>query len=169
MKKVFALLTFFTIQFLCSQQNDFVEININAQVLDYESQTGIQFSEVKFLNKNIGALTDDEGNFSLNYLQRSIENNDIFIISAHGYDTIKTTANNLYKFLNNTNKFFLNKANSSSLWFNEDDAKDNYIFGKVFSVKGPIQGASIKIKNSLIEAKSDFEGFLGLKQTLMML
>ena len=52
----------------------------------------IQFSEVKFLNKNIGALTDDEGNFSLNYLQRSIENNDIFIISAHGYDTIKTTA-----------------------------------------------------------------------------
>ena len=77
MKNVFALLTFFTIQFLCSQQNDFVEININAQVLDYETQTGIQFSEVKFLNKNIGALTDDEGNFSLNYLQRSIKNNDI--------------------------------------------------------------------------------------------
>ena len=166
MKKVFALLTFFTIQFLCSQQNDFVEININAQVLDYESQTGIQFSEVKFLNKNIGALTDDEGNFSLNYLQRSIENNDIFIISAHGYDTIKTTANNLYKFLNNTNKFFLKKANSSSLWFNEDDTKDNYIFGKVFSVKGPIQGASIKIKNSLIEAKSDFEGFFRIKANL---
>ena len=166
MKKVFALLTFFTIQFLCSQQNDFVEININAQVLDYERQTGIQFSEVKFLNKNIGALTDDEGNFSLNYLQRSIENNDIFIISAHGYDTIKTTANNLYKFLNNTNKFFLKKANSSSLWFNEDDAKDNYIFGKVFSVKGPIQGASIKIKNSLIEAKSDFEGFFRIKANL---
>ena len=166
MKKLFALLTFFTIQFLCSQQNDFVEININAQVLDYESQTGIQFSEVKFLNKNIGALTDDEGNFSLNYLQRSIENNDIFIISAHGYDTIKTTANNLYKFLNNTNKFFLKKANSSSLWFNEDDTKDNYIFGKVFSVKGPIQGASIKIKNSLIEAKSDFEGFFRIKANL---
>ena len=98
MKKLFALLTFFTIQFLSSQQNDFVEININAQVLDYETQTGIQFSEVKFLNKNIGALTDDEGNFSLNYLQRSVEKNDIFIISAHGYDTIKTTANNLYKF-----------------------------------------------------------------------
>ena len=166
LKKLFALLTFFTIQFLCSQQNDFVEININAQVLDYESQSGIQFSEVTFLNKNIGSLTDDEGNFSLNYIQKSIENNDVFMISAHGYDTIKTTASNLYKFLNNTNKFFLKKASNSSLWFNEDDTKDNYIFGKVFSVKGPIQGASIKIKNSLIEAKSDFEGFFRIKANL---
>ena len=166
MKKLFVILTFFTIQLLCSQQNDFVEININAKVLDYETQTGIQFSEVKFLNKNIGALTDDEGNFSLNYLQRSVENNDIFMISAYGYDTIKTTANNLYKFLDNTNKFFLKKADSSSLWFNEDDIKDNYIFGKVFSLQGPIQGASIKIKNTLIEAKSDFEGFFKIKANL---
>jgi tetratricopeptide (TPR) repeat protein len=163
LKKVFFLLTIFAIQFSYSQDTDFVEININAQVLDYESKTAIQFSEVKFLDKNIGALTNEEGKFSLNYLQRSINNNDIFMISAYGYETIKTTANNLYKFLNNTNIFFLKKANNSSLWFNEEDTKDNYIFGKVFSVKGPIQGASIKIKNSLIEAKSDFEGFFKIK------
>jgi len=163
LKKVFFLLTIFAIQFSYSQDTDFVEININAQVLDYESKTAIQFSEVKFLDKNIGALTNEEGKFSLNYLQRSIDNNDIFMISAYGYETIKTTANNLYKFLNNTNIFFLKKANNLSLWFNEEDTKDNYIFGKVFSVKGPIQGASIKIKNSLIEAKSDFEGFFKIK------
>ena len=163
MKKVFFLLTIFAIQFSYSQDTDFVEININAQVLDYESKTAIQFSEVKFLDKNIGALTNEEGKFSLNYLQRSIDNNDAFTISAYGYETIKTNANNLYKFLNNTNIFFLKKANNSSLWFNEEDTKDNYIFGKVFSVKGPIQGASIKIKNSLIEAKSDFEGFFKIK------
>ena len=163
MKKVFFLLTIFAIQFSYSQDTDFVEININAQVLDYESKTAIQFSEVKFLDKNIGALTNEEGKFSLNYLQRSIDNNDVFMISAYGYETIKTTANNLYKFLNNTNIFFLKKANNSSLWFNEEDTKDNYIFGKVFSVKGPIQGATIKIKNSLIEAKSDFEGFFKIK------
>tara|TARA_B100000579_G_scaffold63332_1_gene46714 strand:- start:1911 stop:3932 length:2022 start_codon:yes stop_codon:yes gene_type:complete len=163
LKKVFFLLTIFAIQFLYSQDTDFIEININAQVLDYESKTAIQFSEVKFLDKNIGAITNEEGKFSLNYLQRSIDNNDVFMISAYGYETIKTTANNLYKFLNNTNIFLLKKANNSSLWFNEEDTKDNYIFGKVFSVKGPIQGASIKIKNSLIEAKSDFEGFFKIK------
>ena len=166
LKKVLFLLTIFAIQFLYSQETDFVEININAQVLDYESKTAIQFSEVKFSNKNIGALTDEEGKFSLNYLQRSIDKNDIFMISAYGYKSIKTTASNLYKFLNNTNIFFLKKANNSSLWFNEEDTKDNYIFGKVFSVKGPIQGATIKIKNSLIEAKSDFEGFFKIKADL---
>ena len=163
MKKALLLLTILSVNFLISQDNDFIEININATVLDYDSQNVIPFSEVKFLNKNIGAISDNDGKFSLNYLQRSIKKNDIFMISAYGYDTIKTTADNLYKFLNNTNKFYLKKTNNSSLWFNEEDESDNFIFGKVFSVKGPIQGASIKVKNSLIEAKSDFEGFFKIK------
>ena len=163
MKKALLLLTILSVNFLISQDNDFIEININATVLDYDSQNEIPFSEVKFLNKNIGAISDNDGKFSLNYLQRSIKKNDIFMISAYGYDTIKTTADNLYKFLNNTNKFYLKKTNNSSLWFNEEDESDNFIFGKVFSVKGPIQGASIKVKNSLIEAKSDFEGFFKIK------
>ena len=163
MKKALLLLTILSVNFLISQDNDFIEININATVLDYDSQNEIPFSEVKFLNKNIGAISDNDGKFSLNYLQRSIKKNDIFMISAYGYDTIKTTADNLYKFLNNTNKFYLKKTNNSSLWFNEEDESDNFIFGKVFSIKGPIQGASIKVKNSLIEAKSDFEGFFKIK------
>ena len=166
MKKALLLLTILSVNFLISQDNDFIEININATVLDYDSQNEIPFSEVKFLNKNIGAISDNDGKFSLNYLQRSIKKNDIFMISAYGYDTIKTTADNLYKFLNNTNKFYLKKTNNSSLWFNEEDESDNFIFGKVFSVKGPIQGASIKVKNSLIEAKSDFEGFFKIKANL---
>jgi len=163
LKKALLLLTILSVNFLISQDNDFIEININATVLDYDSQNEIPFSEVKFLNKNIGTISDNDGKFSLNYLQRSIKKNDIFMISAYGYDTIKTTADNLYKFLNNTNKFYLKKTNNSSLWFNEEDESDNFIFGKVFSVKGPIQGASIKVKNSLIEAKSDFEGFFKIK------
>jgi len=163
LKKALLLLAILSVNFLTSQDNDFIEININATVLDYDSQNVIPFSEVKFLNKNIGAISDNDGNFSLNYLQRSIKKNDIFMISAYGYDTIKTTADNLYKFLNNTNRFYLKKTNNSSLWFNEEDESDNFIFGKVFSVKGPIQGASIKVKNSLIEAKSDFEGFFKIK------
>ena len=163
MKKALLLLTILSVNFLISQNNDFIEININATVLDYDSQNEIPFSEVKFLNKNIGAISDNDGKFSLNYLQRSIKKNDIFMISAYGYDTIKTTADNLYKFLNNTNKFYLKKTNNSSLWFYEEDESDNFIFGKVFSVKGPVQGASIKVKNSLIEAKSDFEGFFKIK------
>lgn len=131
--------------------------------MDYDSKKGIPFSEVKFIEKNVGVLTNQEGGFSLNYLDQNINEDDVFMITAYGYDTIKTTADKLYKFLNNTSRFFLKKIDSPTQWFDENETNDNYIFGKVFSVTGPIQGASIKVKNSLIEAKSDFEGFFKIK------
>ncbi len=163
MKRITFLLFLCIFQLSFSQQKDLIEVNIEATVLDYETNIGIPFSEVKFIAKNIGVLTDKNGNFSLNYFDQDINNDDIFIITAYGYDTIKTNSKSLYKFLNNTNKFFLKKSLESNQWFDENDASDNYLFGKVFTAKGPIQGASIKVKNSLIESKSDFEGFFKIK------
>ena len=163
MKRLLILIPFLIFQFTAAQEGDLVEININATVLDYDSKKGIPFSEIKFIKKNIGVLTDNEGDFSLNYLDQNVNEDDVFMITAHGYDTIKTTAGRLYKFLNNTNRFFLKKTESPTQWFDENDTNDKYIFGKVFSVTGPIQGASIKVKNSLVEAKSDFEGFFKIK------
>ena len=163
MKRFLILFIFFLFQLSIGQENNLVEININASVLDYDSKKGIPFSEVKFIEKNVGVLTNQKGGFSLNYLDQNINEDDVFMITAYGYDTIKTTADKLYKFLNNTSRFFLKKTDSPTQWFDENETNDNYIFGKVFSVTGPIQGASIKVKNSLIEAKSDFEGFFKIK------
>jgi len=163
LKRFLILFIFFLFQLSIGQENNLVEININASVLDYDSKKGIPFSEVKFIEKNVGVLTNQKGGFSLNYLDQNINEDDVFMITAYGYDTIKTTADKLYKFLNNTSRFFLKKIDSPTQWFDENETNDNYIFGKVFSVTGPIQGASIKVKNSLIEAKSDFEGFFKIK------
>ena len=163
MKRFLILFIFFLFQLSTGQENNLVEININASVLDYDSKKGIPFSEVKFIEKNVGVLTNQKGGFSLNYLDQNINEDDVFMITAYGYDTIKTTADKLYKFLNNTSRFFLKKTDNPTQWFDENETNDNYIFGKVFSVTGPIQGASIKVKNSLIEAKSDFEGFFKIK------
>ena len=134
--------------------------------MDYESNDAIPFAEVKFINKNIGTLSDSDGSFELNYFDRNVNDDDVFQLTANGYDTLITNASRLYKFLNNTNKFFLKKTNSEAQWFQDDSSGSNFIFGKIFSVKGPIQGASIKVKNSLIEAKSDFEGFFKIKADL---
>ena len=166
MKRFLLLFFLFVVYTSSAQQDNLVEINLNAEVLDYENKTGISFSEIRFLNKNIGTVSDDTGKFSLKYLDQDIQSDDIFMITSFGYDTIKVTAEKLYKFLNNTNKFFLKKSDSSSSWFSKRDDKENYVFGKVFSVKGPIQGASIKLKNTLIEAKSDFEGFFKIKANI---
>ena len=165
-KKYILLISLCIFKLSISQESNLIEININASVLDYESNKGIPFSEVKFINKNIGVLTDAEGYFSLNFLDKNIKDDDIFSITAYGYDTIQTTSEKLYKFLNNTNKFFLKKLDSKNLWFKENYTNDNYIFGKVFGISGPIQGASIKVKNSLIEAKSDFDGYFKIKANI---
>ena len=149
-----------------AQQDNLVEINLSASVLDYETKLAIPFSEVKYLNKNIGTLTNNEGKFILNYFEDNVKADDVFQITANGYDTITTSADRLYKFLNNTNKFFLKKTTSPYDWFEDDLNDDNYIFGKIFSVKGPIQGASVKVKNSLIEAKSNFDGYFKIKANL---
>ena len=166
MKKFLLLISISIFQLSVSQETNLVEISINASVLDYDSKKGISFSEVKFIDKNVGVLTDTEGNFSLNFLDQNINDDDVFSITAYGYDTIKTTTDKLYKFLNNSNRFFLKNLDNSKQWFQEYDANDNYIFGKVFGVSGPIQGASIKVKNSLVEAKSDFEGYFKIKANL---
>ena len=160
------LLIFLLVTYGHSQQDDWIEINLNATVLDYESNEAIPFAEVKFINKNIGTLSDSDGSFELNYFDRNVNDDDVFQLTANGYDTLLTNASRLYKFLNNTNKFFLKKTNSEAQWFQDDSSDSNFIFGKIFSVKGPIQGASIKVKNSLIEAKSDFEGFFKIKADL---
>ena len=149
-----------------AQQDNLVEINLSASVIDHSTKLPIPFSEVKYLNKNIGTLTDNEGKFTLNYFEDNVKADDIFQITANGYDTISTTAEILYKFLNNTNKFFLKKTASSYDWFEDDLNDENYIFGKIFSVKGPIQGASVKVKNTLIEAKSNFDGYFKIKANL---
>jgi tetratricopeptide (TPR) repeat protein len=146
-----------------SQDDQWVEVNLNAFVLDYTTQKAIPFVEVKIKNKNIGTLTDSDGKFSLNYFESNVDDDDVFQLTINGYDTLSTSVSRLYKFLNNTNKFYLNKINSNNQWFEEDTDNGNFIFGKIFNVKGPIQGASIKVKNSLIEAKSDFEGFFKIK------
>ena len=160
------LLIFLLATYGHSQQDDWIEVNLNATVLDYESNEAIPFAEVKFINKNIGTLSDSDGSFELNYFDRNVNDDDVFQLTANGYDTLITNASRLYKFLNNTNKFFLKKTNSEAQWFEDDSSGSNFIFGKIFSVKGPIQGASIKVKNSLIEAKSDFEGFFKIKADL---
>ena len=166
LKKLFTIFFILFSYALQAQQDNLVEINLSASVIDHSTKLPIPFSEVKYLNKNIGTLTDNEGKFTLNYFEDNVRADDIFQITANGYDTISTTAEILYKFLNNTNKFFLKKTSSSNDWFEDDLNDENYIFGKIFSVKGPIQGASVKVKNTLIEAKSNFDGYFKIKANL---
>ena len=141
------------------------QITIDASVLDYETKQPIEYSEVGFYHKDIITLTDNEGKFQLLYNDELVDDQDLFIVRANGYQSLNITASQVYKFLRNTNKFYLKPQQPKDSWnaefYDYDDSE--FLYGKVFSVSGPIQGATIRVKNKLIESKSDFEGYFTIK------
>ena len=141
------------------------QITIDASVLDYETKQPIEYSEVGFYHKDIITLTDNEGKFQLLYNDELVDDQDLFIVRANGYQSLNITASQVYKFLRNTNKFYLKPQQTKYTWNAEfyDDDDSEFLYGKVFSVSGPIQGATIRVKNKLIESKSDFEGYFTIK------
>ena len=141
------------------------QITIDASVLDYETKQPIEYSEVGFYHKDIITLTDNEGKFQLLYNDELVDDQDLFILKANGYQSLNITASQVYKFLRNTNKFYLKPQQTKYTWNAEfyDDDDSEFLYGKVFSVSGPIQGATIRVKNKLIESKSDFEGYFTIK------
>ena len=153
-------------QFLFSQY----DIVIEAFVFDSETKKPINLANINFKFTSIGTLSNETGKFKLQYEEDLISDEDILEISAKGFNTIEVRAEKLYKFLANTNKLYL-KRDKSNYWANDlsislIEDQSPKLFGKVFNVKGPIQGATIRIKNSLVESQSDFEGYFNIDAKL---
>ena len=163
MSKQIFLLLFLCCNFVFSQY----QINIKATVLDQKTSKPISLANVNFKYTKIGAFTSNSGVFNLNYDEKLINDDDMFVINAKGFKTIEVKASQLYKFLRNTNKFYLQRDEQVNSWVNDlslstiEETGPN-LFGKVFSATGPIQGATIRIKNSLVEAQSDFDGYFNI-------
>ena len=161
-KNLFVLL-FFCSNFIFSQY----EIKIEAMVLDYITSKPISLANVNFKYTSVGTFTNNTGKFNLKYDEKLINDDDIFVISAKGFKSQQIQASKLYKFLSNTNKFFLQREESANSWVKNltlsaiENNKPS-LFGKIFSISGPIQGATIRIKNSLVEAQSDFDGYFNI-------
>lgn len=58
-------------------------------------------------------------------------------------------------------ELILNEVDDKTDYASENSSKNN-VAGKIFSVSGPIQGATIRVKNTFIEAQSDEEGFFNI-------
>ena len=157
------LILFIYSNFIFSQY----EIKIEATVLDYTTNKPVSLANVNFKYTNVGTFTNNSGKFNLKYDEKLISEEDVFEINAKGFISQQVKVSELYKFLLNTNKFYLKRENTTNSWAKDlslsiiEDAQPN-LFGKIFTVSGPIQGATIRIKNSLIESQSDFEGYFNI-------
>ena len=163
MSKNLFLLLFFCANFIFSQY----DIKIEALILDYKTSKPISLAKVNFKYTSVGTFTNNKGKFNLKYDEKLIGEDDVFVISAKGFISQEVSASKLYKFLRNTDKFYLQREESADSWIKNlslTTIEDNNtsLFGKIFSVSGPIQGATVRIKNSLIEAQSDFDGYFNI-------
>jgi len=157
------LLLFFCFNFIFSQY----DIKIEAMILDYKTSKPISLAKVNFKYTSVGTFTNNTGKFSLKYDEKLIGEDDVFVISAKGFRSQEVSASKLYKFLRNTDKFYLQREESADSWVKNlslTTIEDNNtsLFGKIFSISGPIQGATVRIKNSLVEAQSDFDGYFNI-------
>jgi len=141
------------------------QITIDAVLLDNHSKKQIPYASIKFKGTDIKTITNNKGEFSLSYNEASIRNDDLILISAQDYVSIEVTAEKLYKLLKNSAKIYLKPLSLGSDLANTVYVESN-LNGKIISNKKPLQGASINIKNTLIEAQTDFDGSFTISANL---
>jgi hypothetical protein len=155
MKQKILLLSIFL---FCGYTSIFAQykVTIEAYLYDKETQQPLQFVNVEFIGTNIKAISDSDGKFVLVYLEEAVGPESIFKCSVLGYQNLTVKSAQLFRLLQNSNKIYLTPK--PFLSGKSTDFKGN-IFGKVVSQSQPIQGATVKIKNSFKEVLTDVDGY----------
>jgi tetratricopeptide (TPR) repeat protein len=155
MKQKILLLTIFL---FCACTSIFAQykVTIEAYLYDKETQQPLQFGNVEFIGTNIKAISDSDGKFVLVYLEEAVGAESIFKCSVLGYQNLTVKSAQLFRLLQNSNKIYLTPkpfVSGKSIDF------EGNIFGKIVSQSQPIQGATVKIKNSFKEVLTDVDGY----------
>ncbi|MCH7525651.1 MAG: carboxypeptidase-like regulatory domain-containing protein, partial [Bacteroidetes bacterium] len=94
--------------FFCTSLFAQYEVTIEATILDKETKHPIAFANIGFIDKSIGTVSKEDGQFKLVYDEVRIGNSDILQISFLGYETLKITTAQLFELLSKDNKLYLN-------------------------------------------------------------
>lgn len=83
-------------------------ITIKARVLDKKTKSPIVYANIGFLKKGIGTISDENGDFKLEYNQAKLSARETFQISTLGYQTFTVSTDQLFKLLSKSNIIYLN-------------------------------------------------------------
>ena len=84
-----------------------IEIKIDAKLLDQQTKQPIAYANIGFVEKGIGTVSNEKGEFSLVYDEDKVGENEILQISVLGYETLTATKKQFERFLTNTSRIFL--------------------------------------------------------------
>ena len=100
---------FFFALWLCTTAVTYAqyEITIDALVIDQSTSKPLPYVNIGFIDKAVGTVSNEKGEFTLTYDESKITDTDVIQISSVGYQTIKLPAKGLYNLLSTTNKIYL--------------------------------------------------------------
>ncbi|NNK87705.1 MAG: hypothetical protein HKO90_05440, partial [Flavobacteriaceae bacterium] len=142
------------------------QITIEAKVVNEDTREPIPFANVEFVDTPVTKTTSEDGTFSMTYDEAAVNTNNLFLVSAFGYESQDITAQDFYKFLRNTNTIYLRQkpglSDAITSAVNSDKSSSEHIekalSGSIFVKSIPVQGAKISIKNSFTETVSGPDG-----------
>lgn len=88
-----ALISFFDVQAQTSPLKD--QVLINGRILNAKTQQPVSFANIGFFRREIGTVSDEQGNFELQFDTKDIETGDILQVSILGYQTLRIDAGDL--------------------------------------------------------------------------
>lgn len=137
-------------------------VQIDAYVLDGQTQQPIEFANLNVLNRDLGTVTASDGTFHLEFIEDQIGTQDQLKISALGYAPKVISIKTLYGLMEKNNILYLNPFNETiskeTVKNKSKQASGNTISGRVVSENGPIQGASVVLNGTYNEARTDANG-----------
>ncbi len=137
-------------------------VTIDAYVLDGSTQRPIEFVNINVLDRDMGTITTSDGKFHLEIIEDQIGPQDQIKLAALGYAPKTMSMERLYNLLEKNNILYLNPYNESisqeTLKSANQGSKAKGVTGVVMAEGAPIQGATIRVKGSYKQVKTDADG-----------
>jgi len=133
------------------------QITIEANIIDEKTSQPIPFTEIIFKGKPIKTISDSNGKILLSYNETVVSEIDTIHFYALDYKPLKVSASQLYRLLNNTNVIYLKPLNTVDIDRGNSTSKGN-VYGRITNNNGPIQHATVALKNSILETQTDSLG-----------
>jgi len=140
----------------------FGQNKIYSFVFDKETDEPVAYVVVGFVDKSIRVITDEQGSFILKYDQDDKTNNTVIRFSTDGYKTLQIKVLDLLKSVKKENKIFLvPKVASQKIIVDNQEPKvllEGFVHGRVIAKLGPLERATINIKNTFVGEQTDSLG-----------
>ena len=137
-------------------------ITIDAYVLDGTTQRPIEFVNINVIDRDLGTITTADGKFRLEIIEDQVGPEDEIKLAALGYAPKTMTMERLYNLMENNNVLYLNPYNEAisqeTITTSDRGSRVKGVNGVVMAEGQPIQGATVRVKDSYKQVKTDADG-----------